>query len=413
MVPLIKKTLKYLIYVIITLVVLVNVFILLTGRYYLYSGIAKTYLRGKTGPSIYDLGLFPVSKLQKSSEPYTFIFEQDPSVKLTKSDLEYHEKMDTKAFLIFQGDTLIYEKYWDEHHDKTVSNSFSAAKSVIGMLVGIAIEEGKINSVDDLAGDYIPEFKKNGREQITIRHLLTMSAGFDWVESGKNPLSEAAEGYYGTDLYGLVTRLRVIEKPGIKFNYQSGNTQILGFIIEKATGKSINEYAADKIWIPLGARNDAFWSLDKEGGDEKAFCCMYATARDYALLGQLILNKGFYNGAQIVPEWYMKKMLETPYMTTKEKVPNMRYGWHTWVYKNRGNPVYYCRGLMGQYMIAIPHKNRVIVRLGTKRDSHYKIPENKLNDDKFRELNNEKIGHTIDLYRYLEMSDKIISQIRN
>lgn len=413
MVPLIKKTLKYLIYVIITLVVLVNVFILLTGRYYLYSGIAKTYLRGKTGPSIYDLGLFPVSKLQKSSEPYTFIFEQDPSVKLTKSDLEYHEKMDTKAFLIFQGDTLIYEKYWDEHHDKTVSNSFSAAKSVIGMLVGIAIEEGKINSVDDLAGDYIPEFKKNGREQITIRHLLTMSAGFDWVESGKNPLSEAAEGYYGTDLYGLVTRLRVIEKPGIKFNYQSGNTQILGFIIEKATGKSINEYATDKIWIPLGARNDAFWSLDKEGGDEKAFCCMYATARDYALLGQLILNKGFYNGAQIVPEWYMKKMLETPYMTTKEKVPNMRYGWHTWVYKNRGNPVYYCRGLMGQYMIAIPHKNRVIVRLGTKRDSHYKIPENKLNDGKFRELNNEKIGHTIDLYRYLEMSDKIISQIRN
>jgi len=413
MVPLIKKTLKYLIYVIITLVVLVNVFILLTGRYYLYSGIAKTYLRGKTGPSIYDLELFPVNKLQKSSKPHNFIFEKDPSLKLTKSDLEYHEKMDTKAFLIFQGDTLIYERYWDEHHDKTVSNSFSAAKSVIGMLVGIAIEEGKINSVDDLAGDYIPEFKKNGREQITIRHLLTMSAGFDWIESGKNPLSEAAEGYYGTDLYGLVTRLRVIEKPGIKFNYQSGNTQILGFIIEKATGKSINEYAAEKLWIPLGARNDAFWSLDKEGGDEKAFCCMYATARDYALLGQLILNKGFYNGAQIVPEWYMKKMLDTPYMTTKEKVPNMRYGWHTWVYKNRGNPVYYCRGLMGQYMIAIPHKNRVIVRLGTKRDSHYKIPENKLNDDKFRELNNEKIGHTIDLYRYLEMSDKIISQIRN
>ena len=413
MVPLIKKTLKYLIYVIITLVVLVNVFILLTGRYYLYSGIAKTYLRGKTGPSIYDLELFPVGKLKKSSEPYNFIFEKDPSVKLTKSDLEYHEKMDTKAFLIFQGDTLIYEKYWDEHHDKTVSNSFSAAKSVIGMLVGIAIEEGKINSVDDLAADYIPEFKKNGREKITVRHLLTMSAGFDWVESGKNPLSEAAEGYYGTDLYGLVTRLRVIEKPGIKFNYQSGNTQILGFIIEKATGKSINEYAAEKLWIPLGARNDAFWSLDKEGGDEKAFCCMYATARDYALLGQLILNKGFYNGAQIVPEWYMKKMLDTPNMSTKEKVPNMRYGWHTWVYKNKGNPVYYCRGLMGQYMIAIPHKNRVIVRLGTKRDSHYKIPKNKLNDDKFRELNNEKIGHTIDLYRYLEMSDKIISQIRN
>ena len=85
------------------------------------------------------------------------------------------------------------------------------------MLIGIAIEEGKITSVDDLAGEYIPEFNKNGREKITIRHLLTMSAGFDWVESGKNPLSEAAEGYYGTDLYGLVTRLRVIDKPGLNF----------------------------------------------------------------------------------------------------------------------------------------------------------------------------------------------------
>lgn len=408
----IKKTLKYFIYSIITLVVVVNVFILLTGRYYLYSGIAKTYLRGETGPSIYDLELFPVSKLKKSNKPYTFIVQKNPSVKLTKTDLEYHEEMDSKAFLIFQGDTLIYEKYWDEHSEKAVSNSFSAAKTVIGMLVGIAIEEGKINSVDDLAGKYIPEFNKNGREKITIRHLLTMSAGFDWVESGKNPLSEAAEGYYGTDLYGLVTRLRVIEKPGVKFNYQSGNSQILGFIIENATGKSINEYAEEKLWGPLGARDNAFWSLDKEGGDEKAFCCMYATARDYALLGQLILNNGFYNGSQIIPRWYMEKMLETPKMRTKENVPNMRYGWHTWIYKNKGNPIYYCRGLKGQYMISIPSENRVIVRLGTKRDAHYKIPDSKLKDKEYRKRNNEKIGHTIDLYRYIDMSDRIVSQIR-
>ena len=392
--------------------VFVNVFILLTGRYYLYSGIAKTYLRGNTGPSIYDLELFPVKTIKKSNRPHHFIVQKNKSVKMTKSDLAYHEKMDTKAFLIFQGDTLIYEKYWDEHSQSQVSNSFSAAKSVIGMLIGVAIEEGKINSVDDFVGRYIPEFNKNGREQITIRHLLTMSGGFDWEESGKNPLSEAAEGYYGTDLYGLVTRLRVIEKPGINFNYQSGNSQILGFIIEKATGKSINEYTEEKLWIPLGAKNNAFWSLDKEGGDEKAFCCMYATARDYALLGQLILNNGFYNNQQIVPKWYMEKMLETPKMNTKENVPNMRYGWHTWIYKNKGNPVYYCRGLMGQYMIAIPHKNRVIVRLGTKRDEHYKIPKNKMNDLKYRELNVEKYGHTIDLYRYLEMSERIVSQNR-
>ena len=139
---------------------------------------------------------------------------------------------------------------------------------------------------------------------------------------------------------------------------------------------------------------------------------MYATARDYALLGQLLLHNGFYNGKQIVPKWYMDKMLETPSMKTKENVPNMRYGWHTWVYKNKGNPIYYCRGLMGQYMIAIPNKNRVIVRLGSKRDSHYEIPPSRINDKGFRQQNDEKIGHTIDLYRYLNMADKIVSQIR-
>ena len=210
----VKKTIKYLVYILLTIVVLVNLFILLTGRYYLYSGVAKTYLQGKTGPGIYDLDVFPVNKINKSTEPYRYVVQKTKSAKLTKSDLDYHEEIDTKAFLVFQGDTLIYEKYWDEHSLNQVSNSFSAAKTVIGLLVGIAIEEGKIKSVDDFAGQYIPEFNRNGREKITIRHLLTMSAGFDWVESGSNPLSEAAEGYYGTDLLGLVTRLRVIEKPG-------------------------------------------------------------------------------------------------------------------------------------------------------------------------------------------------------
>jgi len=408
---LIRKVLKYLAYSIFTIIVLVNVFILLTGRYYLYSGIAKTYFVGKTGPGIYDLDVFPVNTIKKSKSPHQFVLGKNKSnLSLSKTDLDYHTQFDTKAFLVFQGDTLIFEKYWDEHNVNQVSNSFSAAKTVIGLLIGIAIEEGKIHSVDDFAGKYIPEFNKNGREKITIRHLLTMSAGFDWLESGSNPLSEAAEGYYGSDLFGLVTRLRVVETPGQRFNYQSGNSQILGFILERATGKSLHQYTEEKLWQPLGAGSNAFWSLDKENGDEKAFCCLYATARDFALIGQLILNKGKWNSKQIVPVWYMNKMVETPKMSTKEGVENMRYGWHIWIYKNHGDPVYYCRGLMGQYMIAIPNKNRVIVRLGSKRDTHYSIPENRMNDKAYRRMNNEKYGHTLDLYRYLDMAERIVAQ---
>jgi len=408
---LIRKILKYLVYSIFTIIVLVNVFILLTGRYYLYSGIVKTYFVGKTGPGIYDLDVFPVNTIKKSKSPYQFVIAKNKSkLALSKTDLDYHAQFDSKAFLVFQGDTLIFEKYWDEHNVNQVSNSFSAAKTVIGLLIGIAIEEGKIQSVDDYAGKYIPEFNKNGREKITIRHLLTMSAGFDWLESGSNPLSEAAEGYYGRDLFALVTRLRVVETPGQKFNYQSGNSQILGFILERATGKSLHQYTEEKLWQPLGAGSNAFWSLDKENGDEKAFCCLYATARDFALIGQLILNKGKWNNKQVVPIWFMEKMVKTPKMSTKEGVKNMRYGWHIWIYKNHGNPVYYCRGLMGQYMIAIPNKNRVIVRLGAKRDVHYSIPKNRLNDRAYRKENNEKYGHTLDLYRYLDMAERIVAQ---
>ena len=134
----IRKILKYLVYSIFTIIVLVNVFILLTGRYYLYSGIVKTYFVGKTGPGIYDLDVFPVNTIKKSKSPYQFVIAKNKSkLALSKTDLDYHAQFDSKAFLVFQGDTLIFEKYWDEHNVNQVSNSFSAGKTVIGLLVGI------------------------------------------------------------------------------------------------------------------------------------------------------------------------------------------------------------------------------------------------------------------------------------
>ena len=404
----VKKTIKYILYFILSIIVAVNLFILLSGRYYLYSGIAKTYLIGKMGPGIYDLDVFPVNKIPKSTK------EKKLKVNLSKSSItdkeeQYLNEIDTRAFLVFQNDTLIHEQYWGDHSIDEVSNSFSASKTVIGLLIGIAIGEGKIPSVDEPLSTYIPEFKTNGRARLTIRHLLTMSAGFDWQESGKNPLSEAAEGYYGTDLYGLVTRLRIIETPGKKFHYQSGNSQILGFIIEKATGETLTNYMHKKIWEPIGASRDAYWSLDKEDGDEKAFCCLYATARDFARLGLLVLHEGRVNGIQVVPKDFIAQMVETPKMATDDKVINMRYGWHIWIYKNQGKPVHYFRGLKGQYIIVLPHLNRVIVRLGEKRGKHYKLPGH----SDLKTQNAEKLGHTIDLFEYLNIADRIVNLSSN
>ncbi len=408
---LLKKVFKYLLYTLLFLIVALNVFIVLTGRYYLYNGLAKTYLVGKSGPGIYDLELFPHSEIEKASSP--FLWKKHPgfnTVSLTSEEEAYHKKLGSRAFLVFQEDSLVFEKYWGEHTKNSVSNSFSAAKTVVSLLIGIAVDEGKIKSIDEPVGNYIPEFKEQGRDKVTIRHLLLMAAGFDWTESGSNPLGETAEAYYGDDLYGLVTRLKVIETPGKTFNYQSGDTQILGFILEKATGKTVSELTEEKLWKPMGAGHQAYWSLDKENGDEKAYCCLYASPYDFSLLGYLILNNGKIGTKQIVPEWYMKDMVKTPEMATEEGVPNLRYGWHIWTYYNNGNPVYYCRGLKGQYVMAIPKEKRIIVRLGMERDDNFEIPKSKEKDKSFHAINDEKVGHPIDIFKYIKMAERIVNE---
>ena len=411
---LIKKTFRLIGIVFIALFITVNLFIILSGRFYLYKGITYTYLSGKTGPTIYDKEVFETSQIKKSKECIQWKQHVNfNSQTIPKKYLDLLKKLDTKAYLVFKGDEIIFEKYWGNHKKETVSNSFSAAKTVVALLIGIALDEGKIKSLDDKVGKYIPEFNDKGKEKITVRHLLLMSSGLDWEESGKNPLSENAESYYGTDLYGLVTRQHAIEKPGVRFEYQSGNSQLLGYIVEKATGMDLSMYAQLKIWQKIGTEQNAFWSLDKEGGDEKAFCCMYASARDFGRLGKLILQKGKWNGQQIISEGYMTEMIKNSDLTTKEQVPNLRYGLHIWMYLGNKNPVYYCRGILGQYIISIPNENLVIVRLGSKRGENYTIPVHLRGNEAFIKKHEAKIGHPSDLFDMIALGSKMGREIKN
>jgi CubicO group peptidase (beta-lactamase class C family) len=409
-----KKILRFLGLIFIALFISINLFILLSGRFYLYKGISYTYLSGKTGPTIYDLHVFPSSTIKKSKSCYQW--KKNAKFNTQSIPKKYNDfllKLDTKALLVFKGDEILFEKYWGQHKKETVSNCFSAAKTVVSLLIGAALDEGKIKSLDEKVGKYIPEFNAGKKKNITIRHLLMMSSGLDWQESGKNPLSENAESYYGTDLYGLVTRQHVIEKPGIRFEYQSGNSQLLGYVLEKATQMDLSVYAQKKIWDKIGAEHNAFWSLDKDGGDEKAFCCMYATARDFGRLGKLILQKGKWNGKQIISSTYMNEMLSNPSMTTKEKVPNLRYGLHIWTYLGTKNPVYYCRGILGQYIISIPNENLVIIRLGSKRGKEYAIPEAYRGDEKYIKNHATKLGHPSDLFEIISLGQKLAKDIQN
>lgn len=398
------KWLKRIGWFVLILFLSVNIFILLSGRFYLYKGIYYTYLQGETSPTIYDLNKFYNSTVKAPQKSEAWDFKLLKNEVLDQEDLKYMETWCTSSFLVVKNNQVIYEHYWDEHHPETVSNSFSAAKTVVSMLIGIAHEEGAIKSLDEPVYKYIPGFTGKGKEKITIRHLLAMASGLDWTESGKNPLSENAESYYGWDLRGLVTRQHVERAPGQEFIYQSGNSQLLAFILEKATGKDLSQYASEKLWQPIGAESDAFWSLDKKSGDEKAFCCLYSTTRDFARIGKVLANHGKWNDKQVIPASYFDEMVKNPVMTTEEGVPNTRYGLHIWTYVSNGHPVYYCRGIKGQYIIAIPDEQLIVVRTGHKRapDTDPKILE-KANT----KANQEKIGHPSDLFEYIRMGRTI------
>lgn len=130
------------------------------------------------------------------------------------------------------------------------------------------------------------------QSEVTLRHLLTMSGGMAWDESYASLFSVTTHGYYGNDLYDLVTSLEVTDRPGVQYSYRSGETLLLAFVIEAATGQTLSAYAEEKLWKPMQAERDAYWLLDKENGDEKAFCCFHTTARDVARFARLLLHRG-------------------------------------------------------------------------------------------------------------------------
>ncbi len=288
----------------------------------------------------------------------------------TRSIIEQYKPV---AFLVIQDEKIKYEEYWDGYDEHSLSNSFSAGKSIVGLLIGIALDEGKIKSLDQPVGDFLPVFQKGRNAELTIRDLLTMSSGLNWDEAYSSPFSMTTVAYYGEDLPGLINSLEVVETPGKEFDYLSGNTEVLAMIIEAATGKRMADYASEKIWKHIGARYDALWCLDSEDGMEKAYCCFNSNARDFARFGQLVLNKGKWNDNQIISEEYLKEATSpASYLVDKgDKKPISFYGFQWWIIHYKGHTIPYMRGILGQYVFAIPEKNAVVVRLGHERSKEY------------------------------------------
>ena len=192
-----------------------------------------------------------------------------------------------------------------------------------------------------------------------------MSSGTDWNESYWNPFSVTAEAYYGNDLVKTATQVQMKNKPGAIHYYKSGDTQLLGLILEKATGKKLNAYAAEKLWQPLGATHDALWSTDQDKGNTKAYCCFNSNARDFARIGKFMLDSGKIDGAPVIDSVYWRQSI-MPCNITDTKGEKCNYYGYQWWIDPQHPEIFYARGILGQYIIMIPSKQIIIVRLAHK-----------------------------------------------
>jgi CubicO group peptidase (beta-lactamase class C family) len=361
-----KKALKY----ILAIFVILNFLIILSGKSWLYKAVSVTYLKGHTSSYIDDYIHFPSNSIKDGNHQEWLVSKEYNKAQLPEFIKPINDKLGTVAYVVIKNDSIIFEEYWNGYSADSSSNSFSMAKSWISTLVGIAIKEGKIESINQKACDFLPEFCEGDNSKITIKHLLTMSSGLDWDEDYHDPLGQTAEAYFAPNLKKQMMRLKAVEPPGEIFKYHSSCSQLLAFIVESATGQSVNEYTSEKLWKPMGAKHPALWNTDTKRGDEKAFCCINSNARDFARLGKLYMNQGNWNGTQLLDSNYVKEATSVSNLLDEDGNKNVNYGYQFWIANRKGLDVYYTRGLWGQYVICIPEKDMIIVRLGRNYGFH-------------------------------------------
>lgn len=394
-----KKTIKYILFSLLSIFILINLIILISGKSYLYKGISATYLRGQSGPGIYDTAVFYNAEIA-NGEVDNWNYSLRRNI-LLDTELSALSEIRTTSFLVVHKGRILLEEYFDNHKEFTRSNSFSMAKSIVALLIGIMKDEGVIKSFDDPISDYLPHIDDS---YVTIRHLLAMTSGMQWDESGKNPLSDNAAAYYGKNIEEMMRKAVFSYYPDKKFYYASGNTQMLAKVLLRATGRTVSELAEDYLWKKIGAEKSALWSLSKKDGMEKAFCCFYATTRDFARIGQLLINGGKWQNETIIQQKTLEELISHSTALNGEII-NHRYGLHFWILDYPEHKIVYARGILGQYIIVIPDLDLVIVRTGHERKDKMTIS---LSQDSKKPENFYLDDHPADLFEYIAIAKRIL-----
>jgi len=320
--------------------------------------------------------IFPTSKLSHSSKPLVFkkgaplelpsnfIFED----KVVKVD-EYLSRTDTSALLILKDGKISYENYWLTGGKNVQWISMSVAKSFISALIGIAIDQGHIKSLEDEVTDYVPQLKNSAYDNVRIKDILQMSSGASWNEDYSDPNSDINRSSkifaIGGSLDEFSASLKKELKPGSYNRYNSTDTQVLGMLLREATRTSVTKYMQEMLWHPMGAQDSGYWILDSKNM-EMAYAGFNATARDYAKLGELYRLGGKINGKQIIPRDWVKASVkpDAPHLMPGDNPLSdfpLGYGYQWWVPDLSGD--FSAIGVYNQFIYVSPKSNMVIVKL--------------------------------------------------
>jgi CubicO group peptidase (beta-lactamase class C family) len=331
----------------------------LYGDGYLVNAVTVTAKRGRIAAGTEDHRFFPGRTIPaNASRPWEKhpLYNTLPLSERTQKALDDTESL---AYLVIKDGQLLQERYFRDHGPDRISNSFSMSKPVVGMLLAFAVAEGKIGSLEDPVGKYLDGYDQGAAARLKIVDLIRMTSGMTWddPEVYNAPFSRTARLYYDDNLSRFIGPMEIGTEPGVRFHYNSANTVLAARIVRNATGKSVSAYLAETLWQPLGMEHDANWMLDHADGEEKAYCCLSATARDFARLGQFVLQDGAWSGRQLLPRDFFRAALQP-------SSPNYGYGFRM---DHQHEPAFSMfRGINGQLIIMLPKYNTVIVKLGRK-----------------------------------------------
>ena len=291
---------------------------------------------------------------------------------------EYIKAGQINAFIVIRNDSVLYERYANNYTDSTLTTIFSGAKSMISIMIGQAIAEGKIKSLNDNVTFYIPELKSNPAfNHITLKNLLDMKSGLEFNDALggviKAFLSDEAKYYYTHNMKAELMNVKLVNKPGTVWVYKSIDPILLGWVLEKATGKTVAQYFEENTWRKIGAEYNASWGLDRKDGLANTASRFQVTAIDFAKLGKLYLNRGKYNQTQVVPASWVNASVsigtEKPASAKGWQKSAHHYLW--WIPQEGEKGDYAAEGMLGQRLYVDPKTNTIIVQFAAHGAGNY------------------------------------------